>query len=58
MSRMAPRDKFHLRDDSRPVGLLGEIDRHVDAVPVQRLHHSDTLVAYGAPLVPVIIQAT
>ena len=55
---MAPRDKFHLRDDSRPVGLLGEIDRHVDTVPVQRLHHSDTLVAYGAPLVPVIIQAT
>ena len=55
VSRVAARDGFHLRDDSRPVGLFGEIDSHVDTIPVQCLDRSDTLVCNGAPFVPCVI---
>ena len=52
MPRVIPRHRFHLRDDSRPVDLLGEVHSHIDPIPVESPHHTHTAVVDGAPLVP------
>lgn len=52
VSRVNSWNHFHLRDESCPVILLGEIDAHISPIPIDRADHAHTLVCHRAPLVP------
>ena len=54
MSRVGPGGQLHLRDDSSPVDLLGEVDSHINTISVESLDHTHTRMSNRAPLVPGI----